>query len=73
MAHSGYKNKIFTSKEQQIEGLKFVAKHVTVKAFERTLDILVWNRFFTKSRAHSRRDLFRKALNLSYDEYRKRK
>lgn len=60
---------IFAPKEQQLEGLRFVLKHCTPQQFERSLSILVANKFMSKSNKHKLIKDMRHILGIGYKEY----
>ncbi len=61
----------YVSSEQQIEGLKHVVRQFSIKEFERSLDVLVWNRFMSKSKRSKLLRRYRKIADISYDDWRK--
>jgi hypothetical protein len=60
---------VFASKEQQLEGMKFVARHASLRRYSRSVKFLVGFRYMTKSQGHKRIKMFRKLKGISYDDY----
>ena len=50
----------FATPGKQIEGFKFVVEQFSIKQFERSLDILVWFRYISKSKRKSLLRRYRK-------------
>jgi len=61
----------FVPSEKQIEGLKFVVEQFSIKQFERSLDVLVWFRYMSKSKRKSLLRRYRKIAGISYDNWRR--
>lgn len=57
--------------EQQIEGLKSITKTMSIWKFERSMDVLVWAGFMTKSHKYRLIKRFRHIIGMSYEDYRR--
>jgi hypothetical protein len=59
--------------EQQKEGLKFVTKQFTINQFEHACNVLVQQRWMTRSRKKKLLSWFREHIGLSYMEWRRKR
>ena len=61
----------FVSTEQQIEGLKFITKQFSIRAFGRSLNVFVANKMMNKSKRSVLLKRYREIAGISYDSWRR--
>ena len=66
-----FREDMFVPKEQQIEGLTAVAKHVSMREFSRSTAYLVEFGFLKPSRRHALIKKMRRIKGVTYEEYKK--
>ena len=62
---------MFISKEQQIEGLTFISKHVSMREFSVSTAVLVENDFISKSERYNLVKMMRHIKGISWEKYKK--